>query len=62
MTLSLSVDVDTNAFSEDREADTARILRRIADTVAVGYDGGEVLDDYGLRIGTWELEDREDDE
>lgn len=46
-------DSDGNDSDEARRAESARILRHIADKLDAGQDSGSVMDYNGNKVGTW---------
>ena len=53
---SITIHTDNAAFSDDPNAETARILRHIADQVEQGVDHIPVYDINGNRVGTYMYE------
>lgn len=54
---SLNFATDNAAFTENREAEIARILREIADNVQRGpYESGRVRDGNGNSVGAWHID------
>ena len=51
----LEFDTDNAAFEDGREAECARILRRIAERLEAGATYGRAMDANGNKCGEWEL-------
>lgn len=57
----LQFDMRGDAFAGNTyDAEIARILEEVCDSVMAGYFGGPILDVNGNRIGQWEIEEEED--
>lgn len=55
--MGVNVEFDTNGAAFDAECfamEVARILRRVADRVERGEDGGTCVDINGNSVGAWE--------
>lgn len=55
MEFTLSIDMDNDAFTDDPNAEVARILRKTAQRIATGRDGGFAMDANGNSVGAWEI-------
>lgn len=64
MQLTITMDRGNAAFGNDDEDDTstdardnetARIVRKIADHIAAGYESGKCVDYNGNTVGTWAI-------
>lgn len=60
--MTIRFETDNEAFTNQGEenpeamrAESARILRVIADKLENGQDGGPVIDANGNKVGTWSL-------
>ena len=54
---SFIIRTDNAAFDEDPNAETARILRKIADKIENGEEPVSILDINGNRVGTYMYEE-----
>ena len=49
----LTFETTNDAFVEDSDGESARILHRVADMVRMGRTSGNVYDANGNTVGTW---------
>ena len=62
MKLTLEINMDNAAFGEDYDnpewqPEAARILRKVADRIESGSDGGGIVDINGNKVGEWGIFD-----
>jgi hypothetical protein len=53
MEFTVTLTCDNDAFADDLRGETARILRRLADSVENGYDAGNLADVNGNTVGSF---------
>jgi hypothetical protein len=56
VSFTVTINTDYAAF-EDRNAELARILRRLADRLDEGLEHGRLLDFNGNMVGRWAIEE-----
>ncbi len=65
-TCTVTIDSGNAALADNPQAETARILRAVADYVSHGYQAGDCMDANGNEVGRWgfdhEADEPEDDE
>lgn len=53
--LTLTIETDSAAFSDDREGECADILHYVEMQLRAGYTGGPLMDYNGNSVGKWQL-------
>ncbi len=53
--LHVRIQLDNEAFQEDRAAEIARLLKVVAKHLAQGFNDGDLVDYNGNRCGAWRV-------